>query len=131
MRVHCSISTPPSQAGLSWAQRWEGPDRGLISCWLRGIAIASERPQDAALALAGEFPSLPWKGGVPVALKARKKIGALEYLATWQGLRGADLDVELDAEVKLTCTRTGVTVTFTGDTNKLFAAAASEEPAPP
>jgi hypothetical protein len=49
----------------------------------------------------------------------KKKFGSLQYLATWQGLRQLDLHVELENEVAITCSRTGVVVTFTPDLKKL------------
>lgn len=69
---------------------------------------------------------MAWKGGVPKALKVKNKIGALHYLATWQGLRGEDLTIDTDREISLTCTRYGVPVLFTGDTKKLLMAADSD-----
>ncbi|WP_201740770.1 hypothetical protein [Rhodoferax sp. TS-BS-61-7] len=98
----------------------EGKDKGLIASWLRGIEKAKEEPALAAKARAGELPPLPWKGGVERAIKG-SKIGALHYLAAWQGLRGEDLDVDMNDEVSMTCTRTQVTVLFTGDLKKLLA----------
>lgn len=51
-------------------------------------------------------------------LKNKHKVGTLFYLAQWQGLRGDDLDIEIGSEPVLTCTRTHVTVLFTGDFEK-------------
>jgi hypothetical protein len=42
-----------------------------------------------------------------------KKPGTFNYLATWQGLRGEDLDLPLDGERSIRCTRTGQIVVFT------------------
>ena len=67
-----------------------------------------------------------WKGGSDKALKSGKRIGSLNYLATWQGLRGDDLDIDPDAAPALTCTRFQTKVTFTGDVQAL-ALAPSEE----
>ncbi|WDH25064.1 hypothetical protein [Pseudomonas chlororaphis] len=112
-------SARPEREGLNWSEIWEGPDLGLIKAWEVGRAIAVQRPRLAAQALAGELPPLNWKGGVERALIKREKFGSLRYLAQWQGLRGEDLIVDLDAEVTLTCTRTEMIVTFTSDTRKL------------
>jgi len=121
LRISRQIHTPPS-AAESWDERMEGEDKGLISSWLRGIEKAKETPELAIKAKAGELPPMPWKGGVERTIKAAK-IGALHYLAAWQGLRGEDLDIDLDTEVIKTCTRTNVTVIFTGDIKKLLAEA--------
>lgn len=92
----------------------------MVACWLRGIEKAKEDPSLAAKAIAGELPTLAWKGGVEKKIKSRNKIGSMYYLATWQGLRGDDLNIDLGSEVVLTCTRTGVPVTFTQDIKKLL-----------
>lgn len=60
-----------------------------------------------------------WKGGVSRALKKKDKFGALQYLAQWQGLRGEDLSIDLEAEVILICSATDMVVTFTPDLTKL------------
>lgn len=119
MRIQESIARPPSLAER-WQDRMEGVDKGLIASWLRGIEKGKEDPALAAKARAGELPPLPWKGGVERAIKG-SKIGALHYFAAWQGLRGEDLDVDMNDEVSMTCTRTQVTVLFTGDLKKLLA----------
>lgn len=40
------------------------------------------------------------------------------YVATWQGLRGEDLDVDPSVEVEMVCARTGVAFIYTNDINK-------------
>jgi hypothetical protein len=127
MHIRQSASKPPIQTE-SYDERWNGPDRGTICCWLRGLEMRNQRPELAARALAGELPVLPWKGGVRTVLKTKQKIGAVQYLAAWQGLRGEDLEVDLDQEVQITCTRFGVTVTFTSSIEQMLAA---EEELPP
>lgn len=105
----------------------EGPDKGLINAWLAGIEKRRELPDLAARARNGELPILPYRGGVEKAIKTRNKIGALHYVAMWQGLRGDDLRVDMNDEPTLVCQRTGVPVTYTMDINKLFGATAAEE----
>lgn len=105
-----------------YAERIDGPDQGIVNAWLAGIAKRREGSQLQSQALAGELPLLPYKGGVERALKTKQKIGALHYLAMWQGLRGEDLRVDTEAEPELTCTRTGVLVSFTLDYAKLMSA---------
>ena len=116
-RITCAFDTPPRE-GLTWEQRWKGDDRGLIACWERGRDKRRESPDMAKQAEAGELPVLAWKGGVERAIKKTHKYGCLNYLATWQGLRGNDLNIDLDHEVTLVCTRTKMSVTFTGDVAK-------------
>lgn len=104
----------PSREGLSWADRWEAADEGLIATWEAGRQLTARRPDLAAAAKAGQLVELPWKGGLTRALKpGAPKFGPLLYVAMWQGLRGEALDIEIDAELELTCTRFRTTVTFT------------------
>jgi len=102
----------PIREGLTWDETWRGPDDGLIWCWERGRQERVEKPELAARADAGELVSLDWKGGVQEKLKTGKRLGTLKYLATWQGIRGEDLDLVLDEEHTLVCTRTGQAVVF-------------------
>ena len=118
MIVSCRVQSPPVLSSI-WEERWEGPDRGIVASWLRGIEKAAESPALAGAALGGELPVLPWKGGVAKKIKAKGKIGSHLYLAMWTGLRGQDLDLDTEEEVEMTCTRTSVTVTFTHDVDKL------------
>ncbi len=118
MRVQACINAPPT-IGPSWEERWEGPDKGLILCWLTGIEKGHADPLLAAKALAGELPLMGWKGGIEKPIKAKAKIGSTFYLATWQGLRGESLDIELGRDVRMTCARTGITFTYTDDLKRL------------
>ena len=101
----------PIREGLSWDERWMGPDKGLIWCWERGRQKRVEEPELAAQADKGELVVLAWKGGVDKKLKMERKPGTLQYLATWQGLRGEDLELALEDE-SIVCTKTGQTVVF-------------------
>jgi hypothetical protein len=115
----------PIRVGLSWDERWRGDDLGLIACWESGREMRAtggwyptvpegevDTEPGAARADRGELLSLPWKGGVTKKLKVDVKYGTLMYLAMWQGLRGEDLDVDLDGEAALTCELTGQRVVF-------------------
>ena len=113
MIVRRSIAEP-LRTGLTQEERWKREDGGLIACWERGREMALSEPALAAAAQAGELVPLPWKGGVEIALKSKKKTGAYFYLAMWQGLRGHDLSIDTESQLSLTCARFGVTVTFTG-----------------
>lgn len=121
LRVECKISDPPVLA-VSFEERWHGPDQGLVCCWLRGLEKAKKDPELAEKAKRGELPVLAWKGGVEKRLKSGVKVGSINYVATWYGLRGEDLCLEIDAEIEITCSRTGVKVTFTSSTERLVEA---------
>lgn len=107
----------PNRKGLSWDETWKGADDGLIACWERGREKAIEDTELASCARRGELPVLAWKGGVERKIKT-KKFGALKYLAQWLGLRGENLDIHMDKEVELVCSKTGMLVIFTADARK-------------
>lgn len=124
--VHRPIATP-LRTGLTRIQLWDDADKGLIKCWEIGRQRAARFPELSQRCLAGELPVLGWKGGVSRSLKKLEKYGSLKYLAQWQGLRGEDLDVDLDNERALTCSRTRMVVTFTPDRSKYFNQVAETE----
>ena len=107
-----------ARINLSWQELWQASDKGLIACWECGLAKGLENSELATAARNGELMILPWKGGVEEKLKSGKKFGTLNYLAMWQGLRGETLDISLVDELPLTCSRTGMIVTFTSDSTK-------------
>lgn len=109
--LHRSINTPIRE-GLSWEETWHGPDDGLIFCWERGRQERLERPGDAERAERGELIGLDWKGGIKKKLKVEKVHGTLRYLATWQGIRGEDVDIDLGGERTIVCSRCGQAVVF-------------------
>ena len=102
----------PIREGLSWSERWQGPDKGLICCWERGREKRVEDPDLAARAERGELVMLVWKGGVDKKLQIKHKPGTFNYLATWQGLRGEDLSIALEEEHLVVCTKWGQAVLF-------------------
>ncbi|PKM30395.1 MAG: hypothetical protein CVV07_07280 [Gammaproteobacteria bacterium HGW-Gammaproteobacteria-11] len=115
-----SISQP-IRTDADWKLLWLGPDKGLIKCWETGLQDAKreDKKQLADAALLGELPVASWKGGVSRRLKKLEKYGTLQYLAYWQGLRYQDLCIDPEAEVTISCTKTGMKVTFTPDLSKL------------
>jgi hypothetical protein len=117
MIISRSVAEPIRQYS-DWDAQWAGPDRGLIACWERGREKAKENPDLAKRACSGQLVVLPFKGGAARAIKAEQKFGTHFYLAMWQGLRGEDLNLDMDGEYALTCTVTGLTVVFTGDPAK-------------
>ena len=126
MLLHHAFANPPPMA-LDYAERMQGPDQGVINAWLAGIAMRRDPPSEQQRsALAGALPPLPYRGGVERKLKIKQKIGALHYLAMWQGLRGDDLHIDIDTEPELVCTKTGVLVYITLDYKRLMGAADEE-----
>lgn len=117
MKISHSINDRPV-FGDRWEDLWQGPDQGLLCSWVRGIEKGNQEPALAQAVRQGEFPALAWKGGGS-AIKAGKRLGSLHYLATWQGLRGDDLDVDTEASTVMTCSLTGMIVTFTSDLGAL------------
>ena len=115
-KIHRSIDEPIRE-NLSWAEKWNSADQGLIIAWEVGRELAQKNPELSERARKGELPLSGWKGGVEKKIQGRK-YGTLRYLAEWQGLRGEDLDIDLGKEIELTCSRTGVTVIYSGDIKK-------------
>lgn len=122
MLIHIPATEPPA-IQTDYYLRIHGPDQGVINAWLSGLNMHGGKEQAAALR--GELPPLDFKGGVEPPppnkpIKKRKKTGSHWYLAMWQGLRGEDLCIDTESTPSLTCTLTGVTVTFTLDTKTLL-----------
>lgn len=113
-----SFSTPDREH-LTWDQVWLGPDKGIIKNYEVARKLIKENPELSERAKNGELPSLGYKGGTDVQLKTKSKYGALNYLAQWQALREEDLHIDLDKEVTLICSKTGLEVTFTPDLENL------------
>jgi len=105
--------------GLAWDEAWKSDDQGLIKAWEAGRLLQRTSPELADVARKDELPILPAKGGAESSLKAGTKFGSMWYLAMWQGLRDDDLHAPTEGEVSMTCSRTGVKVTYTWDTGKL------------
>lgn len=108
----------PVRENVSWNEMWMGPDQGLIQCWEVGRRLAKQDSYLAECARKGELPVLGWKGGISGDPKFKTKFGTLSYLAEWQGLRGENLDIDLDSETTITCSRTNIEMTFTSDFKK-------------
>lgn len=108
----------PRRTGLTTEELWHSDDRGITICWEVGRDLAGSEPGLAERALRGELPVLAWKGGVEKKLEKSEKYGTFQYLATWQGLRNEDLNINPTIETELTCSRTGVKVIYTPDSKK-------------
>jgi len=104
----------PIRKSLTWDDLWKGPDGGLVACWERGRAKAIESAELSQACIAGELPVLAWKGGIDKKIKG-KKYGSLFYLATWQGLRGENLNINPHQDISIICSRTNVEVIFTNN----------------
>jgi hypothetical protein len=111
MKIFRAI-TEPLRPLLTWEETWEGEDGGLIQCWERGRQIAEQNPALSANAKEGHLIPLAWKGGLSRSLKVQK-YGTFKYLATWQGLRQEDLDIDMTIDVPVRCSRFQTTVIFT------------------
>lgn len=116
-RIYRSINEPIRE-GLSFEEKWRRPDKGLITAWEVGRQLSEKEPELSIRAKNGELPATGWKGGVEKKIKKKQKYGTQKYLAEWQGLRGEDLDIDLESEQILTCSRTGMTVVYTDDIEK-------------
>lgn len=110
-RLQRSIASPIREY-LTTHDRWLGPDRGLIACWERGRQKRVQEPSLAARAERGELVPLAWVGGVEKKSAAGVRRGSFHYLATWQGLRGEDLDIAVDGARWVTCSKSGQVVEF-------------------
>ena len=113
------IFAEPDRENLTWEETWKREDKGLIKNYEVGRALGIKNPELVEKAKNGELPVLGYKGGVEKALIKKEKVGALNYIAKWQALRGENLDIDLDKEIVLTCTKTDMIVTFTMDLEKL------------
>lgn len=111
--------TTPIRQGLTMAEKWKSIDNGLIFCWEMGRSNAIKNPDLAIRAKLGELIPLGWKGGVDKAILKGSKVGSYKYYAEWLGLRSENLDIDTTQDLSLTCSATGMIVTFTGDINKL------------
>lgn len=127
MKIIKRSISEPIRPPMLWEDTWAGDDKGLIKAWETGRAAALSRPELAEKCRVGELPPIGWKGGVERKLKIRHKYGALNYLATWQGLRGEDLNINMDEETSLVCTRTGMLVVYTPCLSKLANGIALED----
>jgi hypothetical protein len=115
-----SIDTP-IRKDLTWEETWTGEDAGLIYCWEKGIEMSFESPNKAEKALNGELLILSWRGGVRKKLKDKEKDGVtienikrgtFNYLATWQGLRGEALNIDLTKKLFMVCSKYNQKVVF-------------------
>lgn len=115
-----SIQTP-IRKDLTWEETWTGEDMGLIYCWEKGIEMSFENPRKAGRAINGELLILCWRGGVRKKLKDKEengvvieniKRGTFNYLATWQGLRGEDLNIDLTKKLFFVCSKYAQKVVF-------------------
>lgn len=108
----------PYRVGLAYDDIWHGPDKSLIQCWEVGRQLREKDPEIAARAQKGELVTLPWKGGtenldaLPADKKPSARYGTFRYLAMWQGLRGEDLEIDLDGQISVVCTRVKRPVIF-------------------
>ena len=118
MIINKSISEPIPLT-TSWDESWGDLPAGLVTAWNTGRDKVERDPELAEAARTGQLIPLVWKGGVEKKILKTTKYGSMYYLAMWQGLRGEDLNIDLDSEPSITCSATGMTVIFTPDIEKL------------
>ena len=126
--IYRSINEPIRQ-GQTYEDLHRSFDLGLILAWEIGRKKAIQNPELKEKALRDELIPLGWKGGVKpmidkegfeVAPMYKFKLGSFKYLAEYMGLRGEDLDLDLEIVYSKTCSRFAITVEFTND-HKLLA----------
>lgn len=98
---------------LTWKKRWQGEDNGLIACWEQGRKIAITNETLVTKVKNNELPVLPWKGGYENPIEKTRWHVPFYYYAMWLGLKGEDLKINLDDNIKVTCSRTKMTSIFT------------------
>lgn len=113
-----SISEPIHPIS-SWDESWGNLPAGLVTAWNTGREKMVKSPELAEAARNGQLVPLVWKGGVEKKILKTTKYGSMYYLAMWQGLRGENLNIDLDTEPSITCSATGMTVIFTSDAVKM------------
>lgn len=118
MIINKSISEPIPPI-RNFNENWGDLSAGLVTAWNTGRDKIERDPELAEAARNGQLIPLVWKGGVEKKILKTTKYGSMYYLAMWQGLRGEDLNIDLDFETTLTCSATGMTVIFTPDIEKL------------
>ncbi len=118
MIINKSISEPIPPI-RNWNENWGDLPAGLVTAWNTGRDKIERDPEIAEAARNGQLIPLVWKGGVEKKILKTTKYGSMYYLAMWQGLRGEDLNIDLDSEPSVTCSATGMTVIFTPDIEKL------------
>ena len=108
----------PIRENLTWNEKWKQEDDGLFKCWELGRILGVEDPETAKNAINGQLIPLVWHGGTEKMLKQKIKNGTLNYLAMWQGLRGENLQIDLDQEVILVCSKTMQSVRYSVESTK-------------
>lgn len=108
----------PIRSDLTYDERWNADDKGLITCWEVGRSKRDRNSELVRRVENDELPILEWKGGVDKALKNNEKYGSYNYLAQWQGIRGEDLNIDLSAETTLKCSNAATVITYTADSKK-------------
>lgn len=117
MLIHKSVLEPIYEDPV-YDTRINGYDKGLINAWNVGRRLAKNNEDLVTRAKNGELPILGFKGGIKNTPKIKLKYGCLWYLAELQGIKGIDLNIDLEKEVALICSRTNIKVIFTSDSSK-------------
>ena len=121
MIINRPINTPLREE-LSPDILWRSEDRGLIHAWEFGRRQSLRHPELKEAARKKELPPLPFQGGYDKQLEAKFQYGSLHYYCMLQGLLESDLNVDINQEYPLVCSRTGMGVVYTIDSSKFLSA---------
>lgn len=91
----------PGYLELPFHIRVAGPDQGLILAWHVGRQMGRDDPSLKLECQMGRFPPKLYK------------VGTLEYLAQWQGIRGDILHIDTERTIDMLDAGTGAKVVFT------------------
>ena len=125
----------PIRKGLTPNELWKQDDKGIIKAWELGREWAKLYPKMSSDAKSGCLVELKrktsskgdeenyirlFKGGYNKRQTQTFKYGTLHYYAMWLGLRGDNLNVDMEKEYPLVCTRTKMGVVYTIDSKKFL-----------
>ncbi len=119
--MHISRSIQENiRENLSYDERENQEDNGLISAWEVGRNQAKKDEEFASKVINGALPVSVFKGGFKKKLDTIYfKYATFKYLAQLQGLKGIDLDIDTDRDdgLELVCSETGMKSIFSADIN--------------
>ena len=116
-KINISINTPIRKK-ISYAERWNGLDKGIITAWEVGRELRNTNLSIVQKVAQGELPILVFKGGHKKKLKSTTyKYGSMHYLAQLQGIKNLDLAIDLDTDegLVLVCSKTGMETIFSSN----------------
>jgi len=133
MILQVAIETP-IRINTNPNELWRQEDKGIIKAWELGREWSVSYPVMSISAKKGILLELKretgdtingkpsyvrlFKGGFDKKQKEIFRFGSLHYYAMWLGLRGDDLDIDLEKEYPLVCSKTNMGVVYTLDSQK-------------